>query len=185
MCGLEQKACPSSLPPQNPAPHWLSGQAPPLPVEASTSCVRGQCCLEILFFLPGCLSWWSDPPGKGVWSLPDTHVCFKIYIFDLLAHFLTADIKENCKCLGKSKFFLDTCSSTKFEFTTNSCKEEADGMSWKYLVIFLLKFSKPYFLSLLEQLQVLRAIWKLVRPRFLLDLGWGGEGSPVWTHLRR
>lgn len=139
--------------PQNLASHWLSGQAPPLPVGGLHFLCEGSVLFGnslFPFFLSGCLSWWCDPPLKGVWRLPDTHVCFKIYIFDFLAHFLTADIKENCKCLEKSKFFLDTCSSTKFVFTTNSCKEEADGMSWKYLVIFLLKFSKPYFLSLLE-----------------------------------
>lgn len=58
-----------------------------------------------------------------------------------------AYIKENCKCLEKSKFFADTCGSTKFVFT-NSGKEDADKRRWKYLVIFLLKSSKLYFLSL-------------------------------------
>lgn len=157
-------------------PH-LFQQRLPLPVWGA----RATWKFSFSFFLSGCL-WWCSDPLKGVWSLLDTHICLKIYIFDFLAHFLTAYIKENCKCLEKSKFFSDTCSSTKFVFT-NSGKEDADERRWKYLVIFLLKSSKLYFLSLLEEFQVLRAIWKLVRPCFLLFLGWDSEGSPLWPCL--
>lgn len=96
-------------------PIGSQGKPRPLLTEASTSGVRVQRCSEIPCFPFSPLGAFHDNQilWKGVWHLPDTHVCLKIYIFNFLAHFLTAYIKEHCKCLEKSKFFLDTCSSTK------------------------------------------------------------------------
>jgi hypothetical protein len=53
------------------------------------------------------------------------------------------------------------------------------------LAVFSLKFSKLYFLSLLEKHQVLPAVWKLVRHSALLSLDWGSVGSPLWTQVVR
>lgn len=108
--------------------------------------VSGLCSLETLpsFFFPSLLIICSSERSL-------VSQCWKIYMFDFSAHFLMAYMKENCKCLEKSKIFLDTCSSSKWVFSNPWQEAMKRWGGIESLMIFLLNFiSQLYFLSLLK-----------------------------------